>query len=291
MSEAQWWLYDLVVLAVAVLCIWNGVSGGIFRAVGGLAGTVVSCLAAALIAAPVSEMVYDAFFQTRCQSLIVSNLEQIDMTEDVRNSLGQYGVYLPVSDEEIAQMIQSINEEDGLLDQTAALLGLDAEQLRSRLGEAVIDAVETQPGLLPEWAEETLSQSDKSTALDVAADIAAALFSNDYYEAAAGLEQTYLRPAILPVLKVLVFALSAFVISLLLRAVLLVLPSGRNNLLNQLLGGALGLVKTGIYLYLIVLMVSCIASMQNGAYPFFSEGTIERTWIFRILYDAFEGMR
>lgn len=291
MSEAQWWLYDLVVLAVAVLCIWNGVSGGIIRAVGGLACTVVSCLAAALIAAPVSEMVYDAFFQERCQSVIVSNLEQIDMTEDVRNSLGQYGVYLPISDEEIAQMIHNINEEDGLVDQTAALLGMDAEQLRSKLGAAVIEAVESREGLLPEWAEETIAQADESAALDAAAGIAEAVFSNDYYAAAAGLEETYLRPAILPFLKVLVFAAAAFLISLLLRAVQLVLPSGRNSLLNQMLGGVLGLVKTGIYLYLIVLLVSCIASMQNGAYPFFSEGTIERTWIFRIVYDAFEGMR
>ncbi len=287
MSESQWWLYDLVVLAIAVLCIWNGVSRGIFRAIGGFLSSIAACLLAWLIATPIAEMTYDAFFQDSCQSLISQELEKLDVTEDVRNYLGQNGIYLPYSDEEIAQMIRSVNEDKALADQTAAYFGMDGEQLREYVGEAVIDAVQMHDELIPDWAEAAIAQTDEELVVDAVADTASSLFSNDYQEAAISLEASYVRPAVVSLLSVVVFAAAAFLISLLLRVILLVLPSGRNCLFNQLMGGLLGLLKTGVYLYLIVMLVSCIASMQNGEYPFFSEETINQTCIFRLLYDAF----
>ena len=287
MGESQWWLYDLVVLSIAVLCIWNGVSGGIYRAVAGLAASIASCLLASILAAPAAEMAYDVFLQDRCQSIIAENLEQFDVTEDVRSYLNRNGVNLPYSDEEIAQMIRDAGEDDALANQAAGMLGMDAQQLKEQLGAAIQSAVGAHEGLLPEWAEKTITEAKSDTILDAASDTAAALFSNDYREAAAGLEESYVKPAVTSVLTVFAFAVSAFLIALLLRVILLVLPDGRNSVINKLLGGALGLVKTGIYLYLIVLLVSGIVSMQNGAYPFFSEGTINRTCIFRLLYDAF----
>ena len=286
MIDVQWWLYDLVVIAIAVLCIWNGISGGIYRAIGGVAASVASCLIAYIIAAPVSEMAYDAFLQDRCQSVIAENLEQLDVTEDVRNYLSQNGIYLPYSDEEIAQMIQSAGEDDALADQTAALLGMDAQQLKEKLGEAIQNAVGAQEGLLPEWAEKMITEAESGMVLETVTDTASALFSDDYSEAAAGLEESYVKPAVTSVLSVFVFTAAAFLISLLLRVILLVLPDGRSSLFNQMMGGALGLVKTGIYLYLMVLLVSSIVSMQDGAYPFYSEETINRTYLFRLLYDA-----
>lgn len=289
MSESQWWLYDLVVLAVAVLCIWNGISGGIVRAVGGVVMSIISCLLASLIASPVAEMAYDAFFQERCQNMICEKLAQMDVTENIRDYLGQKGIYLPYSDAELAQMFDEIRVDDAQADQAAALLGMDADQLREQLMSAVTDAVNAQEGLIPDWAEKTITEADLNVSgvLNTAADAAAALFSNDYRAAAVNLEKTYIRPAAISLLSVLVFAVSAFFISLLLRMFLIVLPERSPSLGNQLMGGLLGLVKTGIYLYLIVLLVSCIVSMQDGAYSFFYEETINRTYIFRLLYDAF----
>lgn len=61
MDVSQWWLYDLVVLAIAILCIWNGVSGGALKSGSSLIIGIVSCIAGVFLSGPVSGMVYDAF--------------------------------------------------------------------------------------------------------------------------------------------------------------------------------------------------------------------------------------
>ncbi len=291
MSEAQWWMYDLVVLAIIILCVWNGVTHGLFRAIGGAVISIAACLIASVIMTPCSEMVYDAFLQKPCQNMIVQKLERVDFSDNVRSALEQRGLYLPLSDEQIAQTIQSISENEELAEQTAALLGIDKETLEEKISTALLDAIGSQEELLPDWAKQILEDSDKGVLLDTAADTAAALFSNDYATVSAEIEESYLRPAVLSVLRAVIFAAAAFVISFLLRVILLVLPESKPGTLDALLGGALGLVKASVYLCLIVLLVGGIASIQNGAYPFFSEEVVNRTALFRILYDIFGFMR
>ena len=286
MSEIHWWLYDLVVIAVVVLCVWNGMSGGIFRAIGGLAASIVSCILAFFIAEPVSEMVYDAFLQKQCQSIVYENLEKADITDDVRRMLEQNGIYLSVTDDEIADIIDTVGEDEELAEQTAAAFGLTADELRDKLGAAITDAVEDHGELLPEWAEKAITETeDKSLVLDVVTDTASAIFTEDRYEASEGLEEMYIRPVVISFLTVIVFIAAAFLIGLILRLILWIIPSGGGSV-NSLLGGAAGLVKAGVYLCLIVLLTSSIVSMQNGEYPFFTMDTVDRTYLFRILYDA-----
>ena len=286
MSEIHWWLYDLVVIAVVVLCVWNGMSGGIFRAIGGLAASIVSCILAFFIAEPVSEMVYDAFLQKQCQSIVYENLEKADITDDVRRMLEQNGIYLSVTDDEIADIIDTVGEDEELAEQTAAAFGLTADELRDKLGAAITDAVEAHGELLPEWAEKAITETeDKSLVLDVVTDTASAIFTEDRYEASEGLEEMYIRPVVISFLTVIVFIAAAFLIGLILRLILWIIPSGGGPV-NSLLGGAAGLVKAGVYLCLIVLLTSSIVSMQNGEYHFFTMDTVDRTYLFRILYDA-----
>ncbi|MBQ8725152.1 MAG: hypothetical protein IJY74_05730 [Oscillospiraceae bacterium] len=286
MSELHWWLYDLVVISVVVLCVWNGLSNGIFRAVGGIAVSIISCVLAFFISEPVSEMVYDAFFQKQCQSIVYENLEKADITDDVRNVLEQNGIYLSVTDDEIADIIESVGEDDELAEQTAAIFGLTADELRDEIGTAVSDAVEKHKGLLPEWAENTITETeDKSLILDAAADTASAIFAEDRYEASEGLEELYIRPVVTSFLSVLVFVAAAFLIGLILRMLILIVPNSRGSV-NSLLGGAAGLLKAAVYICLIVLLTSCIISMQSTDYPFFSEETVNRTYLFRVLYNV-----
>lgn len=285
MGEMHWWLYDLVVIAVVVLCVWNGMSSGILRAIGGVAASIISCILAFFIASPVSEMVYDGFFQKRCQSIVYENLEKADIADDIRGLLEQNGIYLPVTDNEIADIIKEAGEDDDLADKAASAFGLTGDELRDKIGTAITNAVEAHGGLLPEWAERAITEADsKNMVFDAAADTAAAIFTEDRYEASAGLEEMYIRPVVTSLLSVLVFIAAAIVIGFIIRIILLIVPSGSSSV-NSILGGAAGLVKAGVYMFLIVLLTSSIISMQSSDYPFFAEETVNRTYLFRIIYD------
>lgn len=288
MGEAQWWLYDLVVISIAVLCVWNGLNGGALRSCGSLVVGIVSCLAASLLAGPVTDLAYDAFFKETCRSVITEQISENDITDNIRTELEENGIYLPYEDEQIADMLDGLDRDDPALQKAAAMYGIDLSELEGEIADAVDYAIETHDNIIPKWAADAVKKDDGSINIDAAADTAAAILRNDYGKASEGIEKNYVKPAVTGILRVIAFTVIASVLTSVLRAAVLVLPRRKNSLTGSLIGSALGAAKAGIYIYLIVLLVSCISSMQGGDYPFYSNRTINQTCIFRIFYEMWQ---
>lgn len=288
MGEAQWWLYDLVVISIAVLCIWNGMNGGAFRSCGSLVIGIVSCLAASAFSGPVSELAYNAFFKESCQSVISHQLSKNDITGNIRAELENNGIYLPYDNEQIADILEGISTDDPAVQQAAAMYGLSPSELESEIAGAIDYAIDTHDEIIPDWAADAVKKADGSIDVDAAADTAAAILRNDYNQASEQIERSYIKPAITGILKVISFTLIASVLAVVLRTAVLVLPSKKDSYTGLVIGGILGAVKAGIYLYIMVLLVECISSMQNGNYPFYSQRTINQTYLFRIFFEMWQ---
>ncbi len=279
-----WILYDLVIISIAVLCVWNGISEGGYKAVRGFIVTAASLLAAFLLSGPISEGVYNAFFRDTCQEFVEEKLERADVAGNVRGFLEKNGVYIPYSNDEMAQLIEDVQSNGSVAEQAASAIGIDAETLEDYLGDALDYAVESGGDIIPEWAVDSLKKDNGSFSIDKAADTTAALLRNDAGEAASGIEEAYVKPAVIPVIKGVVFTLLAFLLPILLRFVLRTF-FGNGTGTGAALGGLMGGLKACIYIFLVVQLTACIAAAQNGSYPFFSESVIDKTYIFSIFYD------
>ncbi|MDE6020437.1 MAG: hypothetical protein K2H01_05500 [Ruminococcus sp.] len=284
MGESQWWLYDLVVIAIAVLCIWNGAGRGILRSGGSLLIGIVSCLVSAFLSETISEMIYDNFVQDMMQSTITKRLSNADLSGNIRRELESRGIYLPYDDAQIADMIDDIQDEN-YVQQAALIFGIDKDQLEEMISESLDQAIEINDNILPEFVADSVDRSSKKISLESVADTAAAILRNDYSGASLEIEKNYIKPVVMGILKTLIFILITVLLSSLLRLSLLVLPSRKESSMGKFIGAAFGAAKGIIYLYLIVLLVSGISSMQNGEYPFYSSKTINQTYLFRIFYD------
>lgn len=284
MGESQWWLYDLVVIAIAVLCIWNGAGRGILRSGGSLLIGIVSCLVSAFLSETISEMIYDNFVQDMMQSTITKRLSNADLSGNIRRELESRGIYLPYDDAQIADMIDDIQDEN-YVQQAALIFGIDKDQLEEMISESLDQAIEINDNILPEFVADSVDRSSKKISLESVADTAAAILRNDYSGASLEIEKNYIKPVVMGILKTLIFILITVLLSSLLRLSLLVLPSKKESSMGKFIGAAFGAAKGIIYLYLIVLLVSGISSMQNGEYPFYSSKTINQTYLFRIFYD------
>ena len=101
-----WWLYDLTVIAIAVLCIWGGWKRGLLRTVAGLLGYVSAGLLAGLLAQPAAAYVYDRWVEPACTQVVEQQLAKYQMSDSLRGLLSNYGIQL----------------DTGLLEQVAAHL-------------------------------------------------------------------------------------------------------------------------------------------------------------------------
>lgn len=285
MGVSQWWLYDLVVAAIAILCIWNGVSSGALKSCSNLIIGIVSCILGVFLSGPVSEMVYDAFLKDTMQSTITKELSNTDIAGNIRSELEDNGIYIPYDNNQIADMLDGISDDDQYMYQAASMIGIDIDDLKEQIEESIGYAIESNDNIIPEWVSNSVKGSGGKVNIGAAADTASAILRNDYTSASKNIERNYIEPVVTGVLKSVVFVLIVIIFSAILRTVLIVLPNRKGSIAGKFIGAALGAAKAAIYLYLIVLLVSSISSMQNGMYPFYSKETINQTYLFRIFYD------
>lgn len=56
------WYYDLVVLAILALCVWNGMRKGVSRSLLQTAATILSTVVALWVSQPLAELCYTGIF-------------------------------------------------------------------------------------------------------------------------------------------------------------------------------------------------------------------------------------
>lgn len=57
------WYYDLVVLAILALCVWNGMRKGVSRSLLQTAATILSAVVALWVSQPLAELCYTEFLE------------------------------------------------------------------------------------------------------------------------------------------------------------------------------------------------------------------------------------
>ena len=57
------WYYDLVVLAILALCVWNGMRKGVSRSLLQTAATILSTVVALWVSQPLAELCYTEFLE------------------------------------------------------------------------------------------------------------------------------------------------------------------------------------------------------------------------------------
>ena len=146
-----WWLYDLTVIAIAVLCIWGGWKRGLLRTVAGLLGYVSAGLLAGLLAQPAAAYVYDRWVEPACTQVVEQQLAKYQMSDSLRGLLSNYGIQL----------------DTGLLEQVASDSNTAADQLYGTLSSQTgVPAELLQSGvlirhlILPGWTDNSIGCID-----------------------------------------------------------------------------------------------------------------------------------
>ncbi len=267
----MWWYYDLVVIAVLVLCVWNGMRKGISRSLMQLAAAILSAVIAFAVSQPLAEFCYTEFLEEPVVSALEQELHTVDVAGLVQEKLTENGI--PVSEEQVQAVLAN---PEGV----AAQYGIDAAWLNEQMQAATVYAEEMTDGVLPAWLVKAAASDG-----DLQLDTAKAVLSGNTRQAAETLVSQYGKPLFCMILRIILFALCFFPLLLLLQAIIVCLPMRQMGLsADMALGAVAGMLKACLLLWLMVLLTRAVVSATQGTDAFFTEDLIQKTYLFRLLY-------
>ncbi len=286
--DQTWWLYDLTVLAIFTLCIWNGWKRGIWRTIVGFLGYGAALVVALLLAQPTAEWAFDRWAAPFCTSLLTEKLTQYDLANTMQQTLSNYGISL---DETLLQQItnQPSQASDLLYTALSQQTGLPLDTLRSNLSQTMQQAAEQTFSGIPDWMREALTDSQDPTQLENRAIEATALILSDNKEIAAEtLTNEYLRPAFVPILKTFAFSVWFLLISLLFQGIIKGISrlraTGTGHQLDQMIGAAVGAVQGGLLIFLMTKITAWLVQYVPDTVGFFQTSVIDKTILFQVIY-------
>lgn len=285
-----WWLYDLTVAAIVLLCVWGGWRRGLIRTVSVLLGYGAAALIAGFLARPAAEYVYDRWLAERCSAVLEQKLEAYHMDDTIQQAMRSFGVELE------PDVLRAVAEEpDGAADTLYAAVsqktGLPVNLIEAGLSQTIDStAVQSYTGL-PSWMTKALIPDDLSSRdlQNRTIQTAALLLSGDSGRTAEVLTKQYLRPVILSPLKIFMFSLLFLLISMTLQVIIKWLTclrrSDSGQMTDHVLGAAVGCVQMVLFLGLMLKLTQWLVAAGDGQQAFFNNTAIDKTILFRHLYE------
>lgn len=287
-----WWLYDLTVLAVLILCIWGGWRRGLISSVAGLLGYVAAALLAGVLAQPAAEYVYDRWLAEPCAAILEQKMEQYHLADDLQQTLGNYGIQLDdAALQQIADNPDNASEE--LYSVVSQKTGLPAELLQQGLSQSIDSASSQLFTEMPPWMHEAILPQQSSQELQNRTVQAAALvLSSNTSDAAKQLTKLYVRPVLITMVKTFTFSVLFLLISVLIQGIIKGLSAFRRTegirLTDQAVGAGLGAVQAIFLLVLMVKLTGWIVEHGENQIAFFNQAEIQKSVLFQHLYQLMQ---
>ncbi len=283
-----WWLYDLTILAVLVLCIWGGWRRGLISSVTGLLGYGAAALLAGVLAQPAAGYVYDQWLEEPCVSVLEQKLETYHLADTIQQTLGSYGIQL-----DNAALQQITDHPDDAADQlylaVSQKTGLPEELLKQSLSDSIDSAASQMFTGMPEWMTQAiLPKQDTEQLQNRAVQSAALMLSSNTHDAAVQLTKLYIRPVLIQSIKTFTFSVLFLLISALIQGIIKGLHALRRtddgHLTDQTIGAAVGAVQAIFLLVLMGKLTVWIVQHGDNQLAFFQETVIQKTVVFQYLY-------
>ena len=293
MGEKFAWFFDIALIGVLLICIYNAGKKGFVKSIILLIGYVVSMVGGFLITSALSPIVYEKFVQSRVEKAVEKKIDNIDIRSEIKSAFKTQNINVTISDNEI----QALIEKDGDIAKNFADFAkqkdptLPNSSLESRFNRifsknVVLDSIKDKvPDSVYNEVKKYLDNSKNSIN-----NIIKALNNPSKEEGAKELTAIVVEPFVLMIIKIIVFIIAFSLLMFIVRLVSTILSKSLNMVplvgpLNTFLGGALGFAQGAIIIIVAVLIIKLLVSLTNNQILVFNTPTIEETYIFKHIYD------
>ncbi len=293
MGEKFAWFFDVALICVLLICIYNGGRKGFVKSIILLIGYVVSMVGGFLITSALSPIVYEKLVQPRVEKVVEKRIDNINIISEIKSAFKAQNINITISDDEI----QTLIEKDGDIAKNFADFAkqkdptLPNSSLESNFNDVfsknvVLDSIKDKvPDSVYNEVKKYLDNSKNSIN-----NIIKALNNPSKEKGAKELTEIVVEPFVLTIIKIIVFIIAFSLLMFVVRFVSTVLSKSMNMVplvgpLNTFLGGALGFAQGAIIIIVAVLVIKLLVSLTNNQILVFNTDTIEETYIFKHIYD------
>lgn len=288
------WFYDVIAVAVLLVCLYLFGKKGIFKSV----VAIIGCIVGIVIAVPVSQAVSESVYKTAVRDSNIKKTEKSLIDIEISSYLGdslenmEYGVF--VKRDKIENILDSEKDlDEQLYNYLNSINGkvVDKEEVfYENLNKAYAEVMKQLiSGDFSKYAVETASQKIIDGKADFGNLLKMIKTGEQRREVAEIIADDYIAEAYMDIIRLLVcvilFAV-IFIIGLMTSKSL----SGSQREINEstgshVAGGICGLFIGVAVVFIVAVAVRLYVVMGSNEMLFFNNDAIDKTYIFRYAYD------
>lgn len=293
MGEKFALFFDIILIAVLVLFIYNGAKKGFVKTVLVIIGYFVALLGGLVVSNILSPGIYDAFVRNKAEKVVEENIDNINIKSQIKASIKEQNIGIDITDEEISVIIDKGGDFAKNFSEYAKSKGsqLSDSTLESKFNNVftkntVLKSIKDKiPENLYSEVEKYLNNSKTSIS-----DVITALNNPSKEEGAKELTELVVKPFAIKVIKIIIFIITFILLMFVVKFLSSVITKTFKLVplvgpLNTFLGGLLGFIQGAIIVFITALIIKVLISLTNNEIMLFNTPTIEETYIFKYIYN------
>lgn len=294
MGTQFWWFYDVIVVAVVLVCLYLNGKKGIFKS----AVTLVSCIVGILLAVPMSGAVSESVYKTAVRDNNIKKLDKslidVEISSYLADALENMGYSVIVNTQKIDEILESdkdvdeqiykyLNNINGKVVDKEAIFHDNLNNAYASVMKKLISAD------LTNYAVATASKKITDGKMDFGNLLKMIKTGEQRGECAKIITDTYTADAYKNVIRLLVCVIMfavIFIIGLLTAKSLTGSQREIDESTGSHIAGSICGIFTGVAIvFIIAVAIRLYVVMGNNEMLFFNNEAIDKTFIFRYAYN------
>lgn len=294
MGTQLWWLYDVLSVAVLLVCIYLSGKKGVFKS----ALTAVGCIVGAVIAVSASGAVSDSLYKTVVRDSNISKLEKTlidtDISSHIGNALEGMGYNVIVNTKKIDEILDSDKDVDKQLykymNNINGKVVDDKENFQKNLHKCYASVItKLISDDMSKYAVETASRKITDGEVECGSLIRQIKNSDQRKDTARIISDDYIADAYKNVIRLVVIAVLFIVMFIIVILTIKAVTAGQreteNSTGSRIVGGVCGIITGAVILFMTAVILKLCIIMGNNETLFFGNEAVDKTYIFRYAYD------
>lgn len=297
MGTEFWWFYDVIAVAIILVCVFVSGKKGILKASLELAGYVLAVIVALSISGSMAASLYTSNIRSGNIKKIEKHLTSETFTEMMCEYIGSLEYNVNIKTEKMNKIFDSADEKDieEINDEIYRYINningrkvAEEDEFKAQLREGYAVVISRMISKeLNKFAAETAA-NDIREHQDKLPELITMLREPESQKTAATyIADNYTAPAYQTIIRLVLFVALLFVIIIITLFVVRVFTGEKNtdSAVSHMTGGLLGLFKGIIFVFAAAAIVRLYAILGNDEMLFFNFSAVEKSYIFKQLYD------
>lgn len=295
MGTQFWWFYDVIALAVLLVCIFLSGKKGFIKGAFTAAACIISVLLASAVSTGISPDIYKSTMKNGNIKKLEKSIGSDTFTDKYADYLESMGYIITVNNSRLKEVLLSDGDIDKALCKyvnniNARAVENDETVLTAKIREGyavVMSEIVSQP--LNKFAGETAADKIRSDSSDIQEIIKLMSDSETIREAAVYIDDNYTSGAYETIFGLFGFILIYIVIFLLVVCSVNSFTRNREiqpqSMSSNIIGGLTGIITGAAMIFAAAVVVRLWAVMGGNEMLFFNNEAADRTYIFRYFYN------